>query len=175
MIFGTNWSTLDIGLMMYGGIKKRFQYCADPSGEEILYLRGLQGRSGRNSIDPTQQDNVFLPTDFFESIITSDVHSITNSGLIPGRQNLSKRQTVFFTAVNPMNKTHKDPQELDSTKPRLASYKQKWKSHQDTVCWVDIQLAQRKGLKFYQTRSNAIILYYALAAYCFSKVEKVCV
>ena len=32
-----------------GGNKKRFQYCTDPSGE-ILYLRALQGHSGRNLI-----------------------------------------------------------------------------------------------------------------------------
>ena len=44
-----------------------------------------------------------------------------------------------------------------------------WKRHQDTVYWVDIQLAQRKGLKFYQTRCNAIILYVTLPAYCISK------
>ena len=42
--------------------------------------------------------------------------------------------------------------------------------HQDTVFWVDIQLAKRKGLKFYQTRSNAIIFYDTLPAYCISKV-----
>ena len=41
--------------------------------------------------------------------------------------------------------------------------------HQDTVYWVDIQLGQRKGLKFYQTRSNAVILYDTLPAYCISK------
>ena len=69
-----------------------------------------------------------------------------------------------------MNKDHRDPHELDLTKPRFASYKQKWKRHQDTVYWVDIQLAQRKGLKFYQTRSNAIILYDTLPACCISKV-----
>ena len=68
-----------------------------------------------------------------------------------------------------MHKNHNDPQELDLTKLRLASYKQKWKMHQDTVYGVDIQLAQRKGLKFYQTRSNAIILDDALPAYCISK------
>ena len=68
-----------------------------------------------------------------------------------------------------MNKDHRDPKELDLTKPRLASYQQKWKVHQDTVYWVDIQLAQQKGLKFYQTRSNAIILYETLPAYCISK------
>ena len=53
------------------------------------------------------------------------LHSITNSGLIAGGQNSSReRQTVFFTAMNPMNKNHKDPQKLDLTKPRLASCKQ---------------------------------------------------
>ena len=40
-----------------GGNKKRFQYCTDPSGQEILYLRALQGHSGRNPIDPSLQDN----------------------------------------------------------------------------------------------------------------------
>ena len=70
-----------------------------------------------------------------------------------------------------MNKDHKDPHELDLTKPRLASFKQKkWTRHQDTVYWVDIRLAQRKGLKFYQTRCNAIILYDTLLAYYISKV-----
>ena len=33
-----------------GGNKKRFQYCTDPSGQEILYFRALQGRSGRNPL-----------------------------------------------------------------------------------------------------------------------------
>ena len=36
--------------------------------------------------------------------------------------------------------------------------------------WVDKQLAQQKGFKFYQTRPNAIILYDTLPAYCFPKV-----
>ena len=82
-----------------------------------------------------------------------------------------ERQTVFFTAVNLMNKEHKDLYEIDLNAPRLAWYKQKkWKRHQDTVYWVDIQLAQRKGFNFYQTRCNAIILYDTLPAYCIPKV-----
>ena len=91
---------------------------------------------------------------------------------LPRGQNSSReRQTVFFTAVNPLDKEHKGPYKLDLTKPRLVWYKQNtWKRHQDTVYWVDIQLAQRKGLKFYQTRSNAIILYDTLPAYCIPKV-----
>ena len=51
-----------------GGNKKRFQKCTDPSGQEILYLRALQGHSGRNLIDPSLQDNVLIPNDFFEYI-----------------------------------------------------------------------------------------------------------
>ena len=148
-----------------GGNNKRFQYCIDSSGQEILYLWALQGHSGRNPIDPSLQENVLILNNFFEYIYQIGcaiiLHSITNSGLIPGGQKLSReRQTVFFTAVNPMDKEHKDPYELDLTKPRLAWYKLKtWKRHQDTVYWVDIQIAQRTGLKFYQTRCNAIILY----------------
>ena len=44
--------------------------------------------------------------------------------------------------------------------------------HQNTVYWVDIKLAQNKRLKFYQTRSNAIILYNTLPTYCIPKVVR---
>ena len=55
--------------------------------------------------------------------------------------------------------------------PTTSCNKQKtWKRHQDTVYWVDKQLAQQEGLKFYQTRSNAIILLDTLPAYCIPKV-----
>ena len=51
-----------------GGNKNRFQYCNDPSGQKNSYLRALQGHSGRNPIDPSLQDNVVIPNDFFECI-----------------------------------------------------------------------------------------------------------
>ena len=38
--------------------------------------------------------------------------------------------------------------------------------------WVDINLALEKGLKFYQTRSNAIILHETLPACCIPKVVR---
>ena len=75
-----------------GGHKKRFQYCTDSLGQEILDLRALQGHSGRNLIDPSLQDNVLIPDNFFEYIYhigcAINLHSITNSGLILGGQNL---------------------------------------------------------------------------------------
>ena len=83
---------------------------------------------------------------------------------------MSKRQTVFFTSVDPINKEHKDPGIIDLEPPRLAWYKHKtWKKHQNTVYWVDIKLAQKKGFDFYQTRLNAIILYHTFPAYCIPK------
>ena len=59
-----------------GGNEKRFQYCTDPSGQQILDLRALQGHSGRNPIDPTLQDNVLIPTISSSTFIILDVQSM---------------------------------------------------------------------------------------------------
>ena len=137
-----------------GGNKKRYQYCTSSSGA-ILYLRALQGHSGRSLIDPTLQDNVIIPDGFFQYIYhvgcAINLHSIINSGLITGCQNLSNRQTLFFLPVDPIDKNHKDLDTIDLSVPRHAQYMHKsWKKHQNTVYWVDINLALQKGLKFYQ-------------------------
>ena len=103
-----------------------------------------------------------------------NLHSIINSGLILGGQNPSKRQTVFFLLVDPMDKSHKDPTIIDLNVPRRdAQYLHKaWKKRQDALYWVDINLSICKGLTFYQTRSNAVILQETLPAYCFPKVVR---
>ena len=105
------------------------------------------------SLDPTLHDNVIVPDGFFMCIYhvgcAINLHSIINSGLIPGGQNLSNRQTVFFLLVDPMDKNRKDPDTIDLEAPRLAQYMHKaWKKHQHTVYWVDISLALKKGFKF---------------------------
>ena len=93
--------------------------------------------------------------------------------MIPGGQNSSKRQTVFFLPIDPRDKEHKDPEKIDLNVPRLATYLHNaWKKHQDSVFWVDIDLAIKEGLTFYQTRSNAIILQGTLPAYCIPKVVR---
>ena len=118
-----------------------------------------------------------IPNNFFEYIYHVgcgiNLHCIINSGLIPGGHSLSKRQTVFFHPVDPRDKSHKDLDTIDLNEPRHAQYMHKaWKIHQNAVYWVDINLAIEKGLKFYQIRSNAIILQGTLAAYCISKVVR---
>ena len=160
-----------------GGSKRRYQYCSDDSGK-ILYLRALQGHSGSNLIDPTLQDNVVIGTGIFHYIYhigcAFNLHSIINNGLIPGGQDLSRRQTVFFLPIDPRDESHKDPEHIDFSVPRRARYVHSaWKRHQDAVFWVDIDLAIKEGLTFYQTRSNAIILQGTLPAYCsIPKVER---
>ena len=99
-----------------GGNKKRFQYCTDPSGQEILYLRALQGHSGRNLIDLALQDNVLLPDNFFEYIYHTgcaiSLTSITNSGL-----------KVYVSPRPPPKISFKDNwmKELDSEIPKTKN------------------------------------------------------
>ena len=90
-----------------GGSKRRYQYCSDNSGR-ILYLRALQGHSGNNLIDPTLQDSVVIESGIFHHIYhigcAFNLQSIINNGLIPGGQDLSRRQTVFFLPIDPRDK-----------------------------------------------------------------------
>ena len=157
-----------------GGNKNILHYCTDPSGQEILYLRALQGHSGRNLVHPSFQDNVLIPNDFFEHIYhigcAINLQSIMNSGLIPGGQKFEQKTDGILHVCGSNEQGTEDPEEINLNAPRLAWYKQKvWKKHQNTVYWIDIKLAQRKGLKFYQTRCNAIILHDTLPTYCIPK------
>ena len=97
-----------------------------------------------------------------------NLHSIINNGLILGGQDLSRRQTVFSCPLI-QETNHKDPKHIDFSVPRRARYVHSaWKKHQDAVFWVDIDLAIKEGLTFYQTRSNAIILQRTLPAHYIS-------
>ena len=104
-----------------GGSKRKYQYCSDNSGT-ILYLRALQGHSGSNLIDPTLQDNVIIQRGLFHHIYhiqcAFNLHSIINYGLIPGGEDSSKRQTVFFLPIDPRDIDHEDPEHIDFSVPR---------------------------------------------------------
>ena len=120
---------------------------------------------------------MIIQSGFFQHIYhigcAFNLHSIINNGLIPGGQNSSKRQTVFFLPIDPRDKGHQDPAKIDRTVPHRAQYLHSaWKKHQDAVYWVDINLAIEKGLKFHLTRSNAIILRETLPSYCIPKVVR---
>ena len=88
-----------------------------------------------------------------------------------GRTEFEQKTDSILSACE----SYEDPdlEIVDLKAPRLPQYMQTaWKKHQNTVYWVDIRRAQKKGLKFYQTRSNDIILYNTLPAYCIPKAIK---
>ena len=160
-----------------GGPKRRYQYCSDSLGS-IIYLRALQGHSGDNVIDLAMQDHVLIAPGIFPKIYhvgsNFNISSILSNGLILGGQELSTRQSVFFLLVDPRDENHRDPENIDYSVPRRARYVQNtWKRHQDTVFWIDIDLGIiKEGLKFYQTRSNAIILQGVIPPSCIVRAER---
>ena len=160
-----------------GGIKRRFQYCPDYLGS-IIYLRALQGHSGDNIIDLETKDHVLIKPGIFTYIYhvgsSFNLKSIVSNGLVPGGQELNGRQSVYFLPVDPRDEDHRDPEVIDYSVPRRARYLQKsWKRHQDTVFWINIdQGIIREGLRFYQTKSNAIILQGVLPPSCIVKAER---
>ena len=80
------------------------------------------------------------------SEILSEMHSIIRGGLILGGRSLKRRrQSVFFTFVNPMD-DDKGMEETpcNLTKPRIAPYKNTWKSHQQWSILVKIEAHSRE-------------------------------
>ena len=78
---------------------------------------------------------------------------------------------MFFATVKPIDiQLEQREVQYDLDKPRIAPYQHTWRSQNDTVFWCNLQLAQRKGLQFFQTRSHAITLSDTLPAICIDKV-----
>ena len=135
MVLRNGQQKLGSAFLAKGGPKERFQNCLIPnSSQRFLYFRAIQGHSGGTLVDPTLQDNVLLPDDFAEHTYHIEnahlMHSIIKSGLIPGESLKRDRQSVFFTAVNPMY-ANQDLEEVqhDLDKPRIAVYKNTWRIH----------------------------------------------
>ena len=125
-----------------GRENKRFQYCLSPnSSEHFLYFQEILGHSRDTFVDLSLQDNVLLPDDFA-------LHS-RETRCTPIRTK-KKSNTTWIS------------QELRWTRALEII-------HQNTVYWCNLKLAQRKGLQFYQTRSNAIVLFNTLLAICIEK------
>ena len=58
----------------------------------------------------------------------------------------------------------------DLSKPKKVHYYSKSKNSQDAVYWINSARAQDKGLRFWQTRSHAVIVYSSVSADCIYKV-----
>ena len=85
-----------------------------------------------------------------------NLHSIMNSGLIQGGQNLSKRQTVFFLLVDPMDKEHRDPDTMNKEHKDLRLSTCKHRVLHDT-CRQHGKTSKHGVLDRYQTCSKESI------------------
>ena len=148
--------------------KKRLQCCLDSDGL-VINLRAIQGHSEGTAVGPAQLDNVEIPHGWREYIhhvsCSRFVHSIFQAG---GKDAKEGRQTVFCTALDSMS-NEPDEEYQDLTRPRGVQYKCKWILHQAAIYWINLRKVQYKGLKFWQTRSHAIILYDSVPADCTEK------
>ena len=75
-----------------GGNKKRFQYCTDPSGQEILCLRALQGHSGHNLIDLSLQGQCINSEQFLRVHLS---HRMCNQFTFHHEFRIDTRRTKF--------------------------------------------------------------------------------
>ena len=120
MIFRTILCILNIGLMKSGRASWQEE---EETRKDTSVVLILQEKFFSSELFKVIQDAILLilhyrTMSWFWTILQVHLsrrmcnhffYSIINSGLIPGSQNLSKRQTVFFLPVNPMDKEHKRP------------------------------------------------------------------
>ena len=144
----------------------------------ILYLQALQGHSGRSLIDPWLQNNVLIPDDFFEYVYhfgcANNLHSIINSGLIPGSQKFEQKTDSILSACESWGQWTQRSWEnrLASTASCTIHTDSVEETSKHGVLGRHQTCSKKKGLKFYQTRSNAIILYNTRPVYCIPKAIK---
>ena len=129
--------------------------------QEQLYTSELfKVIQGRNLINPPLQDNVIIPDGFFKYIYHVEcaikLHSIINSGLIPGGQKnwANDRQYSFCLWILWIRNIRILTRSTWKHRVLHGTCIQHGRNIKTRCIWVDIKLAQKKGLKFYQTRSE---------------------
>ena len=131
--------------------------------EEFFIFRALQKHSRRDLIDPSLQDNVTIQNRIFQHIYhlkcAFNLHSIIK-WIDIWRSEFKQETDSIFCPLIPEEKSIKILKRLTGiyhVVHNTCIVLGKKKKHQEAVFWVDIDLSIRKGLTFYQTRSNAII------------------
>ena len=134
------------------------------------------GHSDGTTIAPEFMGHVLLPRGWKELInhkgCSFNPKSILDHGLIAGgKQAKERRQTVFFTPLNPCGKDDEaEAVHGDMTVPRKFHYCSRWRHDQDAVYWRNLKKAQDLVLQFWQTKSNAVIVHDPVLPECIFKV-----
>ena len=104
----------------------------------------------------------------FHRRCSCDMQSIIRSGLITrGRKGKEGRQNTFRALLNPFGDNPDEEIHCDDqSKPRKIHCNSKWKTRQDAVYSINSARAQDKGLRFWQSRSHAVIVFSSVPATC---------
>ena len=62
-----------------------------------------------------------------------------------------------------------DTHRVEEGKSSMLPERLRWRSSHNATCWFDLKPVHDKGLVFWQTISNACILYETMPADCFEK------
>ena len=123
--------------------------------------------SGCNLIDPTLQDNVIILDGFLKYIFTLDAQfTFHHQFQIDTGRSKFEQSTDSILSAFILKRSTWEHRVLHGT------CIQHGRNIKIRCIGSDIDFALKKGLKFYQTRSNAIILHDTLPAYCIPKVVR---
>ena len=161
--------------MENGTDKTRFEYGLDKQSQ-IQHMRSVEGRSGGQRTDHKLHNNVII---LFGSTahrshvgLTYDHKSMADGGLIAGGIGFGRDdKTCFCTAVDPTNVSMLRPRYLPN-EPWNVPYELRWRRIHNAVFGIDLKSAKNKGLVFWQTITNAIILYDSMPAGCVVRVVR---
>ena len=129
-------------------------------------MRTIHGHSGGAKVDTALLDTVvFLKkwSEYFYDIGCSRfLHTITQSRFVCRRKRFLKRKTNTIL--------HPQEEYPDLSKPQKVHHKSKWKI-QDAKNWTNLRQVQDKRFKFWQTRSQAMILHDSVPANCIERAK----
>ena len=168
------WKFLEFTMAgSYTSVKrqKRLQYCMDLN-DNLIFLRAFNGHSGGALVDPAFAVRLVGKSTFTTwEVPWQCIPSCKQGWLMAGGKGTKEgRQTVFFTARDPMgNEPDEEYQDLFETKK--GTVQKQVESHSGRNYWINLRKAQDKGLTFWQTtRFHAIILYDSVPADCIERV-----
>ena len=150
-----------------GRNKKRLQCCLDSRGH-TLCMRAIQGHSGETESICRCRTMWKSRTLGLNTLITLDLRITAILLFDHDRFKKKGRQTIFFTAVDPMNEPQED-EPCDVTEPREVPQRTKWKMYH-AVHWINLKSAQDRGVACWQTHSNVTVLDNSVPADCLEKV-----
>ena len=157
-----------------GGNKKRFQYCTDPSGQEIV-LSPSSSRSLRTQSHWSYTSGQCVNSERFLRLHLSC--RMCNQFTLHHEFRISPRRTKFWAQDRRyssrlwiLRSKNTDPEVIDwKHRVMLGTIRKVEEISKHGVFGWHQTGSKRKDFKFLQTRSNAIILYDTLPAHCIPK------